>query len=207
MCCRYYLKDADPELAPILAAAERSPLLERFHRARPVPLARAGEVCPSGLAPVLATTRQLRPGVFPMAWGFHAPGRKAPIINARVETAFEKPTFQAAWRQHRCAVPASWYFEWQHTPAPDGKSTVATKYAIQPQGVTLTWLCGLYRIEAGLPQFVILTGPASEDVAPIHDRMPVILPQDAVQAWIDPAGDPTAILSRSLTRFLAEKAE
>ena len=206
MCCRYYLKENDPELAPVMDAALKSPLMPRFQKAHPAPLVRSGEVFPTNLVAVVASDRQLKPAVFPMIWGYTVPGRSAPIVNARVETAYEKPAFQEAWKKHRCAIPASWYFEWQHLPAENGRNTVKTKYAIQPVDANITWLCGLYRIENGLPVFVVLTNEASEDVAHIHDRMPVILPKGAIRQWVTPNTKPDAILCYSLTKLIAERA-
>ncbi|MFR7618630.1 MAG: SOS response-associated peptidase family protein [Subdoligranulum sp.] len=46
-----------------------------------------------------------------MKWGFQIRGRSL-IVNARTETAAEKPTFREAWEKRRCIIPASWYFEW-----------------------------------------------------------------------------------------------
>ncbi len=106
----------------------------------------------------------------------------------------------------RGGIPASWYFEWQHLPTENGRDTVKTKYAIQPADASITWLCGLYRIENGLPVFVVLTSEASEDVAHIHDRMPVILPKGAIREWVNPKARPTELLRYSLTKLIAEKA-
>lgn len=206
MCCRYFLKENDPELTPILDAAMKSPLMMRFQKAHPAPLVRSGEVFPRNLVAAVASDRQMNPAVFPMVWGYTIQGRTAPIVNARLETAYEKSAFQEAWKKHRCAIPASWYFEWQHLPTENGRDTVKTKYAIQPADASITWLCGLYRIENSLPVFVILTSEASEDVAHIHDRMPVILPKGAIREWVNPNARPSEILRYSLTKLIPEKA-
>ena len=71
----------------------------------------------------------------------------------------------------------------------------------------MTWLCGLYRIENGLPAFVILTKEPSPDVAHIHDRMPMILPKRAVREWINPAVKPEDLLPYAVSGMAAEKAE
>lgn len=49
------------------------------------------------------------------------------------------------------------YFEWEHISLSNGKTKTGNKYLIQPKGSSMTWLCGLYRIEDRLPVFVILT--------------------------------------------------
>lgn len=200
MCCRFFLRAYDPELAPIVERAAASPLLPRFQATRPVELARSGEVFPGSLVPVVASDRRRSATVFPMLWGFSVPGRKALIVNARIETAAQKPSFREAWQSHRCVVPASWYYEWQRAP----EGSARTKYAIRPKTESITYLCGLYRIENGLPVFVILTKEPCAELAAIHDRMPLILPKQAVRAWVDPASLPETLLARALSEMSAE---
>ena len=77
---------------------------------------------------------------------------------------------------------------------------------IQPKGDTMTWLCGLYRIEEGLPVFVILTREPGEEIRFIHDRMPLILPGTCVADWIRPDTDPKELLPLALTDMVYEKA-
>lgn len=206
MCCRYFIRESDPDLLPIIDAALKSPLIARFAKAHPAPLVRFGEVAPTNLVAAIASDKQRNLAVFPMTWGFTVPGRSVPMVNARVETAAEKPSFRDSWKSHRCAVPASWYYEWQHLPKEDGRSTTSTKYAIQPKDATITYLCGLYRIENGLPVFVILTREPSPDISHIHDRMPLILPQEVIRDWVNPAVKPEDLLPHALTAMAAEKA-
>ena len=149
MCCRYWT-DESPELRPIVEEMNRSSLLERWPEGARI--VRSGEVRPTDVAPVVASNRAGARAVFPMKWGFA--GRTL-LINARAETAPDKPTFREAWAAHRCAVPASGYFEWEHVPAPGGATRAGERYRIEAPGGGL-WLCGLYRLEAGLPAFVIL---------------------------------------------------
>lgn len=207
MCCRCHMEDYDPELAPILGIAIKSPLITRIQKVRPTPLVQSGDVFPTNLVAAVASDKQKNASVFPMIWGFSVQGRSAPIINARVESAAEKPTFRDAWKEHRCAVPVSWYYEWQHLPAPDGKNTVKTKFAIQPREAGITWLCGLYRLEDSIPVFVILTREPGQSIACIHDRMPLILPKKAIRDWVNPDVNPKDILQYALTDMVAEKEE
>jgi putative SOS response-associated peptidase YedK len=122
-----------------------------------------------------------------------------------VETAAEKPTFKNTWKAHRCIVPASWYFEWQHFKAPDGKEKTGDKFLIQPRGSSLTWLCGLYRFEGNYPVFTILTREPSSELSEIHDRMPLILPKEKIDEWIRPDTRPEDLLSFALTKMVMEK--
>lgn len=205
MCCRYYVRENDAELAKIAAAAERSPLMERLTPQEAGLFRGAGEIRPTNVVPAIATNRKGERAVFPMRWGFRLEGRSAPLINARAETAAEKQTFREAWTSHRCILPASWYYEWQHAPREDGRGTTTTRYSVRPRGSDTVWLCGLYRVEAGFPSFVILTAAPSPDVAFLHDRMPLMLPKEAVDAWIDPRVAPQSLLRHAVTALLAQK--
>ena len=206
MCCRYVLDITEKELAQLVEDAAGSPLMERFRRVTPGVSVSFGEVCPTNIAPAIATDRRGAQAVFPMRWGFALQGRRSLLVNARVETAREKPSFQEAWESHRCVLPASRYYEWQHPSPESGRKPGGIKYSIRPQDTEITWLCGLYRIEGGLPVFVVLTREASPDVAQIHDRMPLILPKDCVKAWVDPGERPEPLLRYALTGMTAEKA-
>lgn len=66
---------------------------------------------------------------------------------------------------------------------------------------SVTWLCGLYRIENNVPVFVILTREPGQDLSRIHDRMPLILPRDVAGDWIRPQAKPEDLLQYSLTEM------
>ena len=205
MCCRYSLRSS-PELRPIVEAAVRSPLTERFTPHLNRPLVTEGEVRPTNLVPVIAPSKTGARSVFPMVWGFSLPRSRSPLVNARVETAAVKPSFAESWRQRRCIIPASYYYEWDHTVNPaTGKKRTGDKYQIRPAGSDVTWLAGLYRLEdydgIRVPVFVVLTREPSDGIRFIHDRMPVILPGAAVDAWIAPGNEPEAVLEQCLTKI------
>ncbi|MBQ6551679.1 MAG: SOS response-associated peptidase [Lachnospiraceae bacterium] len=200
MCCRYWT-DESPEIRAIVEEMNRSPLISRWQKITGVTT--FGEVRPTNVVPVIAPDKFGEKSVFPMKWGFSG---KTLLMNARSETAANKPTFQECWQRRRCIVPASWYFEWERRPGADGKTHIGDKYMIQPRGASMTWLCGLYRIEEGLPVFVILTREPGEEIRFIHDRMPLILPEEDVDAWIRPDGDPDELLHHALTDMIFEKA-
>ena len=138
-----------------------------------------------------------------MKWGFQL---KSLVVNARAETAAERPLFRESWQSRRCAVPASCYFEWEHLTAPDGKKKTGTKSRLQQGETPVTWLCGLYRMEEGVPCFVILTRDPGENIRFIHDRMPLILPESAVADWIRPETRPEDLLSLARTDLLFRPA-
>lgn len=204
MCCRYYM-EMSPRLRPIVEAAQQSRLYRNNIARIAKPLTTGGEVYPDALVPVLASNRAGERAVFPMLWGYHIEGVTRTVANARSETAAEKAAFREGWATHRCVVPASWYYEWEHTLSPSGRTKAGDKYAIASKGEEITWLCGIYRMENEYPHFVILTREPGDAVAFLHDRMPLILPEDAVGKWIDPNVNPHMLLSSALTDVAFEK--
>ena len=199
MCCRYWT-DKSPEIREIVEEMNKSPLVSIWQRATGITA--YGEIKPTNVAPVIASDKSGQKKVYPMKWGFTG---QTPLLNARVETAPFKATFREAWASHRCIVPATCYYDWQHITGNDGKKRTGEKYIFQPRGSSMTWLCGLYRIEDGLPVFVILTREASEEIRSIHDRMPLIMPEEYVDEWIRPDAKPEELLDVALTGMVYEK--
>lgn len=199
MCCRYWT-DESPEIREIVEEMNRSPLIGRWQKTSAVKT--FGEILPSDVTAVIAPDRRRERAVFPMRWGFR---EKTLLINARSETAAVKPLFKDAWAHQRCAVPASWYFEWEHLTDGTGRRKTGAKYLIQAEGRDMTWLAGLYRIENGLPVFVILTRGASEEIRFIHDRMPLVLPAELVGEWIRPDARPEELLKNALPPMSCER--
>lgn len=122
-------------------------------------------------------------------WGLIPSWAKDPsvgnqLINARAETIAEKPSFRNAFKKHRCLVPASGFFEWAKTAA--GK----VPHFIRPRDGGLIAFAGLWESwtdPAGEPMHsytIVTTGP-NATMAGIHDRMPVILPREHYDAWLD----------------------
>ena len=206
MCTRYFMDDAPSELSDIIEAVMHSKLSDKFIRNYGRPVITSGEVRPTDIAPVIAPNKNGLRTVYPMRWGFKNPEHDSTVFTARVETAGTKPTFKDAWKSHRCIIPASYYFEWEHYKDSRGKEKTGQKYAIQPNGSTVTYLCGLYRIENGYPVFVVLTREPSAELKMIHNRMPLILPANMINAWINPEANPDDILQYALTDMIIEKA-
>ena len=194
MCGRYWIDDGrdSVELGEIIAQVNRRPAAG--------PVKTSGEIFPTDVVPVVASNRRMVPEAFAMAWGYALPDGKR-VINARSETAEARPLFSDGMRQRRCAVPATRYFEWERA---GGKKT---KYAIRPEKGGLFYFAGLYRIVAGRPEFVILTRQPADSIAFIHDRMPVILPPDAVADWTNPERGPGDLLGRAVLSVTHERAE
>ncbi|MCR5281799.1 MAG: SOS response-associated peptidase [Lachnospiraceae bacterium] len=207
MCTRYAVEKDLPELKNVMEAVKRSMLSERFISSHGRPIITFGDIRPTDIVPTLASNTKGNLSVFPMQWGFLAKDGKRTLFHARVETASQKPTFKDAWHSHRCIIPASYYYEWAHFKSADGRVKTGDKYVIQPKGCTLTWLCGLYRMENDYPVFVILTREPTVELNKIYDRMPLILPKDLISKWIDPYADPEEILPYALTDMIIEKAD
>jgi len=126
-----------------------------------------------------------------MRWGLVPSWAKDPsvgskLINARCETLGEKPAFRKALRSRRCIVPISGFYEWQRQGR--GKQPW---FVMSADGRPLA-LAGLWEEWNGLLSFTVITVPANEKVAEIHDRMPAILSQEEALAWLK-TGD-TALL-------------
>jgi putative SOS response-associated peptidase YedK len=123
--------------------------------------------------------RWMRPALWGFPNRFARPGEKRDsFINARIETAAEKPTFRGAFRERRCVIPADGFYEWS---GPKGKKI---PYWFHPAKGGLLPFAGLFETDPEL-RFTILTTSANSTVAPIHDRMPVILPPDSVGEWLE----------------------
>ena len=200
MCGRYYLENTI-EMVPFIEKLMSSPLVQKWNDTTAIKT--SGEIAPTDVVPVIAPNRSGNRSVFPMKWGYNG---KTLLINARVETASEKPTFRDDWRSHRCIIPASYYFEWEHLKANDGRTKTGDKYLIQPQNSSMTWLCGLYRFENELPHFVILTRDAAGPIRFIHDRMPLIMPEDKINEWIKPDADPDVLVDLALSDMMSRQA-
>lgn len=107
------------------------------------------------------------------------------LINARSETVDSKPSFREAFKKRRCIVPMSGYYEWQK----DAEGNKQPVYIHAPAG-RLFGVAGLWEIwrdeqEEKHYSCTILTTEANELTAPIHHRMPVILPPSHYEAWLD----------------------
>ena len=204
--------ELSPELKPYVDMAKKSPLQAVLSARLGRSLKTEGEVRPTDIAPVIAPDRSRKATVFPMVWGFTNPRSGGPVLNARVETAPDKSFWREAWAKHRCVIPASGYFEWEHFIGPDGKKKTGRKYRIRPQNSPVTFLAGLYQIEEQrgirVPVFTVLTREPAESIRFIHDRMPLILPQESIRSWISPEAGPDQIaqaLQTAVTEMCFEK--
>ena len=145
-------------------------------------------VAPTQKAPILAhsdegyTINGTRWGLIPSWAKDEKIGSK--LINARVETVAEKPSFRAAFKKRRCLVPASGYFEWK------GEAGHKQPYFIHDPDGDLLMFAGLWEgwkpgdDAEWLHTFTIITGEPGKVSGDIHDRQPVILPPESWQEWL-----------------------
>jgi putative SOS response-associated peptidase YedK len=197
MCGRFTLFEADKILSKEFGVSGFPPLSSRYNIA-PSQSVAAVRTAPAGTGRELAL---LRWGLIPSWSKDPAIGNR--LINARAETAMEKPSFRNAFRRHRCLIPASGFYEWQRRER--GKQP----YFVRMRDEQLFAFAGLWdRWESPdkgvIETCTILTTAANAVLAPIHDRMPVILPPAEYARWLDPALQNTDSLGPLLVPFPPE---
>ena len=106
------------------------------------------------------------------------------MINARAETVAEKPAFRDALRRRRCLVLADGFYEWQRTGGAKRPMRIVMRSG-EPFAFAGLW--SMWRDPYGnrIPSCAIITTAANELLKPIHDRMPVILPRELEELWLD----------------------
>ncbi len=159
-------------------------------------LMKLGEIYPTDAAPILIGNGG---GVEYQAarWGFPGLRGKNTIINARAETAAEKPLFADSLRYRRCAIPSTGFYEWSHRGP-------KTKYLFQEPGEPMLYMAGFYDTFEQEDRFVILTTGANASMEEIHSRMPVVLSREELYQWIfDP--DYTREVLRRIPRPLVRE--
>ena len=200
MCGRYSLATPNP-------ADVRS----RFPVGESVEIRRRFNVAPGDDVLAVTVDREGTPRGELLRWGLVPSWAEGPeigqglkMINARAETAATRPAFRRAYERYRCLILADGFYEWQAIPGARKRP-----FHISSPDQPLFAFAGLWSIwhapDGGtLRSCTILTVSANAAVAPLHDRMPVILPADAESAWIDPA-TPAARLPELLAPLAPER--
>jgi putative SOS response-associated peptidase YedK len=183
MCGRYYFFTPADIVAERFRLASRSALGPRYN------------IAPQQEAPVVVDGPARRLAM--MKWGLVPSWSKEPaagyrMINARAETAPEKPSFRGPFRKQRALIPADGFYEWKREGS--GKRPFALRLASR-EPFAMAGLWDRWRTPEGEPlfSFTILTTTANGLVLAVHDRMPVILPRKAEEAWLDPKSPPEAL--------------
>ena len=157
-----------------------------------------------------------------LRWGLVPSWSKDPaigdrMINARAETLAEKPAFRRAFARKRCLVPADGFFEWKPVDVGGAKPSKQAYYACLRDGAPMAFagLWEVWKVAGGaepalgaddgwLRTCTIVTTDANAALAPVHHRMPVVLPAAAWDEWLDPENSDTRALTRWLTPAPAE---
>ncbi|MGH6736385.1 MAG: SOS response-associated peptidase [Methyloceanibacter sp.] len=177
MCSRYNLTTPPEAVRAYFGYADTPNFPARYN------------IAPTQPIPVVCRDREGGRRFRLMRWGllprFVKDPKKFPtLINARSEEALVKPSFRNAMRWRRCLVPADGFYEWT---GPKGKRR---PFLLRPREPGLIAFAGLYERwrdpEGGeVDTVAILTCPANRTVAALHDRMPVVLPPEQFEAWLD----------------------
>lgn len=200
MCGRFTLRTPMHVLADQFAVILDAALEPRFN------------VAPSQLVAVVRVEPESEPPgrhLAALRWGLVPSWARDPsignrLINARAETAAEKPAFRSAFQRRRCLLPADGFFEWQQRG--EGRQP----YYIQMADERPFAFAGLWEAWQGPDQnafesCTILTTEANKVVKPIHDRMPVILAEESYEPWLDPSCTNRDELKRFLAPFDAQR--
>jgi putative SOS response-associated peptidase YedK len=198
MCGRYNLKNAEALAALVASLTTERPILKPRYN-----------IAPSQINPVVKNGDSGRPDCVEMRWGFvpfwdQAEKPKFAPANARSEEMLGKPTFRQSVQQRRCAVPADGFYEWKRL---NEKTRMPYHFALKGGGPF--FIAGLYEAAtATRPEtYCLLTTGPNELMAPIHDRMPVILNVNTIQSWLEP-GPMTPEKARSICQpYAAEQME
>jgi len=177
MCGRFELKTRFDELPKVLKRDYPSGLRNKYEI----------QTLIKPQDPVLVIKNEGKMKTTFMSWGFISPWAKDPFdksqprpFNARSETVGEKNFFQGSWRNKRCLIPASGFFE--------------KGFRIRKKNYATFWLGGLWsrwtsRDGAELESCCILTTEPNELIKPIHHRMPVVIPEGIEEPWTENVKD------------------
>jgi putative SOS response-associated peptidase YedK len=194
MCGRFNLTASGEEVAEAFELDEVPQLSPRYNIAPTQPVA---------VVRLDAAVRRRR--LAPLVWGFvpeGAPETDRGLINARAETAWQKPTFRDAFAKRRCLLPANGFYEWKRQGGRRPQPWLFTLGA-----GNLFALAGLWEPparEGAQPTCTILTTDPNDVTRAVHDRMPVILPPGDWKAWLDVEVHDAMALRALLRRYPAD---
>ena len=144
-----------------------------------------GEIHPTVLAPVVVPKEgQSTPELY--RWGYRLPGSL--VINARAESAEDKPLFRDSVVNGRCVVPSTGFYEWD---------SEKRKYLFTLPGSDALYMAGLWSIRDGQPCYCILTTEANASMREVHPRMPLVLEREQVRPWLEDFGAAREILRQT----------
>ena len=164
MCGRYYVDDETArEIEKLVRDLDRKLQIER-----------TGDVFPAQNATIIKG-QEHHLAAEQMRWGFPGFEKGKLLINARAETALERPTFRESVQDRRCIIPARGFYEWNKSKE---------KFIFERKETPVLFMAGCYNWYEGQERFVILTTDANSSVAPVHNRMPLILEPEELKDWV-----------------------
>lgn len=177
MCGRYYVdEETNHELLKIIRNLDQRLQGEPPHPGKRERRIKTGEIYPSDTVPIICRGKESA-RYDAATWGYTVPNKSSLIINARSETAHEKPMFSHSINANRIVVPASGFFEWTH-------DTQKQKYYFTCSEDSMLYMAGLSRSYDNNQNFVILTTQANESMEDIHNRMPVLLYKNEITDYL-----------------------
>jgi putative SOS response-associated peptidase YedK len=182
VCGRYTLAKPDPG-----EIRGRFPMIGES-----IEIRRRYNVAPGDEVLAVTTDRDGAPRGDVLKWGLvpswaERPDTGLKMINARIETVAERPAFRRAYERFRCLIVADGFYEWQRAAAGPKRAFHITRSDRQPFAFAGLWSIWYGPDEAKLRTCTIITAPANDAIASLHDRMPVILAPGAESAWLDPS--------------------
>ena len=181
MCGRFTLRTPARDLVEVFELLREPELSPRYNIA---PTQRVAVVRQSGKDRELGVMRW---GLVP-SWS-KDPKAGPPLINARAETVATKPSFRTAFKHRRCLIPADGFYEWQKT---DSKTKIPHYIRMakdRPFAFAGLWETWHGNDGSALDSCTIVTTDANDLMRPLHDRMPVILPEENFAQWLDPKNE------------------
>ena len=199
MCGRYGLNHPHPVLMDWYRATSMPELTPRYN------------IAPTMEILAVRDTEDGRIGSM-MRWGiiphWATAGKRFPVMsNARAETIAEKTTFRESFRQWRCLIPASGFYEWKTKGKRKQPYFISSRDGMPFSfaGIWSTWTAA--DTGESIDSCTIITTECNALMQPIHDRMPVILSPEDWAAWLDPEPKEDEILLSLLKPFDAEQMQ
>ena len=203
MCGRYTLKTNSQELSSLFELLEEPDLEPRYN------------IAPTQQIPVILedpddgnrTLQMMHWGLIP-SWA-DDPSIGSRMINARAETVSEKPSYRSAFKRRRCLIPADGFYEWAKEPGGKQPYHLRLKSG-DPFAFAGLWESWSMDSDEGgekIRSATIITTEPNEVASEVHNRMPVILPPDLYDVWLDPENDDREELLSMLAPYPAEDME
>ncbi len=186
MCSRYTLTSPMEAVRSYFGHLNRPPLMPRYN------------IAPTQPAVIIRLSAKGERELTLVRWGLiptwvKDPNSFATLVNARCETAAQKPSFRSALRYRRCLIPADGFYEWTGAKGNKQPHLIRARMPAPAQGTNqrpLLALAGIWEHWMGadgseMETMAILTTEANRFMAPLHDRMPVMVQSPDFERWLD----------------------